>query len=238
MEGRCVTSTATTLKRPRAVLFDLDGTLIDSAPDLAASVNIVLGLHGFVPLALPAVIAMIGNGIRKLVERAFAASGVALSLAELDAAYDEMMAVYGGHLTVATTLNDGARDTMVALAGAGIALGVVTNKPQRLTETILDHFHLSDLVGAVVGGDAGFERKPAPDMLEAALARLGVAKGGSIMVGDSRADVESAKAAGIPAVVVRGGYTTVLADDLGADRVIDRLPDLLALLGAAEPVTG
>lgn len=233
-----MTSTSTTLTRPRAVLFDLDGTLIDSAPDLAASVNIVLGLHGFVPLALPAVIAMIGNGIRKLVERAFAASGIALSPAELDAAYDEMMEVYGGHLTVATTLNDGARETMAALVQAGVALGVVTNKPQRLTETILDHFHLSDLVGAVVGGDAGFERKPAPDMLEAALERLGVAKGEAIMVGDSRADVESAKAAGIPAVVVRGGYTTVLADDLGADRVIDRLPDLLALLGAAEPVTG
>lgn len=233
-----MTSTATTLKRPRAVLFDLDGTLIDSAPDLAASVNIVLGLHGFMPLDLPAVIAMIGNGIRKLVERAFAASGVALSPAELDAAYDEMMEVYGGHLTVSTTLNDGARETMAALVQAGVALGVVTNKPQRLTEIILDHFHLSDLVGAVVGGDAGFERKPAPDMLEAALARLGVAKGEAIMVGDSRADVESAKAAGIPAVVVRGGYTTVLADDLGADRVIDRLPDLLALLGAAEPVTG
>ena len=233
-----MTSTATTLKRPRVVLFDLDGTLIDSAPDLAASVNIVLGLHGFMPLALPAVIAMIGNGIRKLVERAFAASGVTLSPSELDAAYDEMMQVYGGHLTVSTTLMDGARETMAALAGAGVKLGVVTNKPQRLTETILDHFGLSPLVGAVIGGDAGFERKPAPDMLLAALARLGTAPGEAIMVGDSRADVESAKAAKLPVVVVRGGYTTVLADDLGADMVVDRLPEVLALLGAEGPVSG
>ena len=181
---------------------------------------------------------MIGNGVRKLVERAFAANAVKLSPADLDAAYDEMMEVYGGHLTVETTLCDGARETMEALADAGVALGVVTNKPQRLTETILDHFDLTSLVGAVVGGDAGFERKPAPDMLLAALARLGTAPGEAIMVGDSRADVESAKAAKLPVVVVRGGYTTVLAEDLGADMVVDRLPDVLALLGGKGPVTG
>jgi phosphoglycolate phosphatase len=231
--GAGMSKTKTMPARLRAALFDLDGTLIDSAPDLAASVNIVLGLHGFLPLPLPAVVAMIGNGIRKLVERAFAANGVTLAGAALDAAYGDMMEVYGGNLTASTVLMPGARETLAAFRDAGVKIAVVTNKPQALTEAILEHFGLAALVDTAVGGDAGFERKPAPDMLLAALERLDAPRTEAIMVGDSHADIVSAKAAGIFAICVRGGYTTTAADELGADRVVDALPNLIAATSKA-----
>jgi len=219
------------LAKPASILFDLDGTLIDSAPDLAASVNIVLGLHGFAPLDLPSVTGMIGHGIRNLVQRSFIAHDVTLTEAELDAAYAEMMEVYGGHLTRLTVLMPGARETLKAVRALGIATGVVTNKPQGLTETILAHFEVAGLVDTVIGGDQGITRKPAPDMLLAALDRLGNGRTAAIMVGDSAADCESGQAAGLPVVIVRGGYTSVLVDDFGADAVIDSLLDLPNLFG-------
>lgn len=226
------------LGRPRSILFDLDGTLIDSAPDLAYSVNRLLEERGHAPLELPVVTAMIGNGIRKLVERAFAASGNPISGGELDGAYDTMLEIYGEHLHDRTVLLDGARETMTALAAAGLSLGVVTNKPQRFTETILDHFRLSAFAEVVIGGDAGFERKPAPDMVLAALARLGVSPSAALMVGDSAADAQSSRAAGVPVILLRGGYTTVPVEELKADAVIERLDELLALVSARPPALG
>ena len=217
----------------RAVLFDLDGTLIDSAPDLAASLNRVLGNHGLGPLRLTAVIGMIGNGIRKLVERGFVACGRRLEDAALDAAYAEMIETYGAHLTDETILLPGARETIAALRDAGLPLGLVTNKPQRETEAIVAHFGLGAFFAAVVGGDAGIEKKPAPDMLLAALSHLGVSASEAVMVGDSMADVKSARAAGARAILVRGGYTTVPVEDLDADAVLDRLDELPALISKA-----
>ena len=225
-----MTTLPTTLGRPKVMLFDLDGTLIDSAPDLMSSVNIVLGLHGFMPLSLQAVIGMIGNGVKKLVERAFVASGAPLSPDELETAYAQMMEVYGGNLTAKTTLIAGARETLTAFQKAGVPIGVVTNKHRDLTETILAHFDLAPMVSTVVGGDSGFTRKPAPDMLLAALERLGGSVEGAIMVGDSHADIESGKAAGVGTVAIRGGYTAVPVEDFHPDWIVDGLPDLLVLL--------
>lgn len=236
MEARSVTAAAAP-DWPQAVLFDLDGTLIDSAPDLHASVNILLASHALGPLSLPQVVSMIGNGVKKLVERAFAACGRPLAGAVLDIEYEAMVAIYGDHLVALTTLMPGARQAVETLHAAGHRLGVVTNKPQRPTEAILDHFGLSPFLGAVIGGDSGVEKKPAPDMLFATLDRLGVAPEDALMVGDSPADVGSARAAGIAVLVVRGGYTTVPAEHLGADAVIESLDDLAtAIAGFARPV--
>lgn len=215
---------------PRAVLFDLDGTLIDSAPDLHAATNILLSTHGLGPLGLADVTAMIGNGLKKLVERAFAACGRKLSGAALQTEHLRMVEIYGDHLTVLTTLMAGVRETFDALTARGCRIAVVTNKPQMATEAILLHFGLARRVGAAIGGDAGVTKKPAPDMLLAALERLGVEPWDAVMVGDSASDVGAAHAAGIPAVVVRGGYTTVPADRLGAEAVIDSLVYLVDIL--------
>ena len=220
---------------PRAVLFDLDGTLIDSAPDLHASINILLMRRGLGPLSLPDVVSMIGNGVKKLVERAFIAVGHPLDADQLDLEYEAMIGIYADHLTVLTVLTPGAREIVEDLHAQGVLMGVVTNKPQMPTEAILDHFGLSAHLGAVVGGDAGVEKKPAPDMIFAALERLGVRPEDAVLVGDSLADVGSARAAGIPVIALRGGYTTVPVDEIGADIVIGRLADLPATLTGMRP---
>lgn len=220
---------------PRAVLFDLDGTLIDSAPDLHASINILLMRRGLGPLSLPDVVSMIGNGVKKLVERAFIAVGHPLDTDELDLEYEAMIGIYADHLTILTVLTPGAREIVEDLHAQGVLMGVVTNKPQMPTEAILDHFGLSPYLDAVIGGDSGVEKKPAPDMIFAALERLGVRPEDAVMVGDSLADVGSARAAGIPVIALRGGYTTVPVDEIGADIVIGRLADLPATLAGMRP---
>lgn len=220
---------------PRAVLFDFDGTLIDSAPDLADAVNELLGRRDLGPLSLADVTSMIGNGVEKLIERAFAATGNPLEPAALKGEHAEMMDIYARHLTGRTKLMPGAREALDELREAGVALGLVTNKPQRFIETILDFFRLSGLLGVAIGGDSGVPKKPAPDMLLAAMEELGAAPWDTVMVGDSTSDVESARAAGIPVVIVRGGYTNVPADRLGADLVIDSLAGLRAALPRLKP---
>lgn len=220
---------------PRAVLFDLDGTLIDSAPDLHASTNILLMRRGLGPLSLPDVVSMIGNGVKKLVERAFIAVGHPLDADELDLEYEAMIGIYADHLTVLTVLTPGAREIVEEFHAQGVLMGVVTNKPQMPTEAILDHFGLSPYLDAVIGGDSGVEKKPAPDMIFAALARLGLRPEDAILVGDSVADVGSARAAGIPVIALRGGYTSVPVDEIGADIVISRLVDLPATLAGMRP---
>ena len=217
----------------KAVLFDLDGTLVDSAPDIHAAMNIVLAQDRLGPLTLDQVKSMIGHGVRKLVERAYAACGRPLAGDALDEPFLRMMDVYGSNLTKLTVLMPGVADALDACDAAGLRMGVVTNKPQGPTEIILRHFGLHERFGVVVGGDAGYEKKPAPDMLLAALSRLGTAPGAAMMIGDSGADVQSARNAQIGVVVVEGGYTTVPVTELGADRVIRSLSDLPGILNAA-----
>lgn len=223
---------------PRAVLFDLDGTLIDSAPDIHAAVDELLAANGFAPLPFDRVKAMIGHGTRKLVERAFAAVGVALDEKALDAKYDQMMPIYNSHLTRLTTLLPGVPETLAALAERGVAMGVVTNKPQAPTETVLAHFGIAGRFGAVLGGDYGLPRKPAPDMLLGALRILGSNPGSAAMVGDSESDIQSGRAAGMPTVAIAGGYTNVPPHELGANLVILQfveLPAALEQIRSAQP---
>lgn len=211
---------------PQAVLFDLDGTLIDSVPDLASAVNDVLATEDLQPLATGDVRMMIGNGVRKLVERAFAARDLALDGGALDRMTDKMMAVYGGRLTDRTVLMKGAETLVTAYARAGVKIGVVTNKPEAFSRSIIEHFGLGKSVHAIVGGDTGPARKPAPDMLSHALDLIGVGAHRAIMVGDSPADIAAARAVPMPSIAVRGGYTSVPADELGADVVIDSLEQI------------
>jgi len=217
---------------PQAILFDLDGTLIDSAPDIAAAVNELLSQDGLPGQTVEAVRGMIGNGVRKLVERAYGSSGRPVEGAALDETTDRMMEVYGKHLTRHTALMPGAMEMVVAYHAARVKIGVVTNKPEAFTREILVHFGLDAHVDVVVGGDTGPARKPAPDMLEHALNKVGLNAGRALMVGDSPADIDAAKAARMASVAVRGGYTNVPADELGADRVISNLMELPAAIEA------
>ncbi|WP_421849507.1 phosphoglycolate phosphatase [Oricola sp.] len=211
---------------PEALLFDLDGTLVDSVPDLTSAINMVLSEAGHAPLAVDQVRAMIGNGIAKLVERAFAARAVALQGADLAVMTDRMMAVYGGALVDKTVPMPGAAEILRAYAAVGVRIAVVTNKPEAFSREILAALGLAESVGAVVGGDTGPARKPAPGMLAHALQQLGVSAPRAAMVGDSPADIDAARAVPMASIAMRGGYTSIPADDLGADAVIDTLADL------------
>jgi phosphoglycolate phosphatase len=173
---------------------------------------------------------MIGNGVEKLVERAFAASGRPLSQTGLEEANREMAPIYRRHTTRLTRLMPGAAEALAQLHVAGVLMGVATNKPQLATREILQHFRLAERLGVIVGGDAVTRKKPAPDALLLALEQLRTEPHEALMVGDSVTDVESARAAGLPVAIIRGGYTQIPADELGADLVCDSLLDLPAAL--------
>lgn len=219
-----------------AVLFDLDGTLIDSAPDIAAAVNELLSAHDLPELEVPQVRSMIGHGVSKLVERAFAASGMPLSGEVLEAEISRMMGIYGEHLTRLTTVYPGALEALQYCALMRIKTAIVSNKPRPFTDAIALHYGFSQWADALQGAEDHIPKKPAPDMLFAALDKAGAARERAIMVGDSIADVEAARAASLPVVLIRGGYTTTPVEQLGADRVLDSLADLPTLLQRAEQV--
>lgn len=221
-------------RRPlRAVFFDLDGTLVDSAPDITAAVNELMAAYGMEPHSLAAVRAMIGNGMETLVERAFAAHGVALSMRDFRERRETMVDIYARNLTRLTTLRPGAASSIAAARAAGLNTGVVTNKPEGFSRIILSHFDLSRALDLVIGGDSGHGRKPSPDILHAACEALRYSVDEAMLVGDSAADADAARAAGMACVILRGGYTDRPAESLGADRIVERLDDLLPIFAVA-----
>lgn len=215
---------------PRAILFDLDGTLIDSAPDLRTALNGILAGDGLGPLGVEAVRDMIGNGIRKLVERGFAACGRSLEQEVLDDREAEMTRSYEANSTAETICYPGVAEALAVARSKGIQLGLVTNKPIAATRSILAHFGIAEAFGAVIGGDEGIPRKPAPEPLWTAIQRLGVTPEDAVMVGDSAADVAAARAAGMSVIIVEGGYSRMPVTGLGADKTIASLSDLGAAL--------
>ncbi len=218
-----------------AVVFDLDGTLIDSAPDLRTAVNRMLAEKGRRALGLGAVTAMVGDGVHKLVERALTATGDgAPAGGELARATRRFIEFYEGHGAVLTRAYAGAVEALKCLRGEGYALGICTNKPQGPTREILDALGLGGYFSAVLGGDTlDGVRKPDPRHLLAAVERLGATPDRAVMVGDTENDVAAARGAGIPVIVVAFGYARVPVAELGADAVIghfDELPEAIRRL--------
>ncbi|WP_182085409.1 phosphoglycolate phosphatase [Aureimonas sp. ME7] len=223
---------------PRAVLFDLDGTLVDSLPDIHAALNQTLESLGEPPFTLEAVGRMVGQGVQVLIGRAYQALDKEIDPHTRDSIAERYLAIYSARATELTTLNAGATDAVRILAERGITLGIVTNKPGAETADILRHFGLAEQMAVVVGGDAGPRKKPAPDLLIHACREIGIEPAEALFVGDSENDVEAAQAAGMPVVAMRGGYTATGVEGLGADLVLNRLdeiPDRLAELGPRSP---
>lgn len=215
---------------PAALVFDLDGTLVDSLPDIADALGELLERHDLARHPSDRVARMIGHGVANLVDRAFAAAGRPLPGAALEAAVAEYLGLYEPRATRLTRLFPGTAETVGRMAGAGVALAVCTNKPTAVSRAMIDHYGLGGFFPVVVGGDFGPPRKPAPDLLVKAVELLGVRPHDAVMVGDSGADVAAARAAGMRVVAVGHGYTAVPAAELGADAVIAGLPDLEAAL--------
>ena len=215
---------------PEGILFDLDGTLIDSAPDITAATNELIAKEGLAPLPLAAVRGMIGKGVTNLVARAYEASGLPLSPEALGEAVARMMPVYERHLTRLTVVLPGALEIVRALSAARVRLAIVSNKPHAFTCEIARHYGFAEHLAAVRGADDGIAKKPAPDMLLVAAAQMGLKPGRCLMVGDSVSDVQAARAAGMAVIIVEGGYTSTSASALGADAVASSLSALPAAI--------
>ncbi len=217
----------------RFVVFDLDGTLIDSAPDLQAAANAVLREAGRPPLDLAAIRGFVGDGVRKLVERAFAATGGALDSGGLERATARYVALYEAAASVLTRPYDGVAETLRHLRATGLKLAVCTNKPAAAAGIVLCELGLADFFDAVSGGDSVARRKPDPEHVLDALRRIGGTPSAAAMVGDNEHDIAAGKAAGLFTIAVTYGYARVPPAALGADRLVDRFADLAAVLTSA-----
>lgn len=215
----------------KAILFDLDGTLVDTAPDLAAATDYALQRAGRPAIGLGAVRQMVGDGARALVERGFRSTGGMPSDEDFEKAVADFYAYYEDHLADTSRPFPGVVTCLAGLAERGYALAVCTNKLEVFSRELLQKLGLSDFFAAIVGGDTLPMRKPDPGHIRGTLERVGGdAIGWAAMVGDSANDVNAAKAAGLPVVAVSFGYTRTPAHALGADRLIDHFDELPAAL--------
>jgi len=217
--------------RFRTVGFDLDGTLFETAPDIAAALNHALRIAGLPQLDYQKIRPMIGGGAKRLLSRALAGdSGKRVPSDVLDPLYAELLDYYRANIAVETRAFDGLLPALDKLADAGIALGVGTNKLESLARDLLSQMGVLDRFTCVLGGDTlGTDRaKPAPDMLLELERRCG--GGPAAFVGDSIYDTGAARAAGHPCVAVSFGYRNQPVSELGADAVIDHYDALIPAL--------
>ncbi|MFC4727945.1 phosphoglycolate phosphatase [Coralloluteibacterium thermophilus] len=189
-----------------AVLFDLDGTLLHSAPDIVNAMNASLTANGLDALPSDRLISFIGKGTPVLVARALEAQGRGGDPALAERVHAGYLAAYSERIGERGVLFEGARDCLATLAGRGIAIGIVTNKYRRFTETALAQHGIADYPSVIVAGDSLPERKPRPEPLLHACRALGATPARTLMVGDSVNDAEAARAAGCDVVCVTHGY--------------------------------
>ncbi len=210
------------------VVFDLDGTLLDTLDDLTDSVNYALAQNGFPPRGEEEVRRFVGNGVRTLVERAVPAGGAGGE--RIEAVFDCFKRHYVDHCTVKTDLYPGVGDMLRGLKAAGYKVAIVSNKLQGGVDELCRRF-FRDTVQVAVGERAGVRRKPAPDMVEIALRELGAGREEAVYVGDSDVDLATAARAGLPCISVSWGFRD--RDFLkrsGAVRLADSPADVLPLL--------
>lgn len=215
------------------IVFDLDGTLVDTAPDLIRALYETLDLEGLPHPQPGQVKKLVGQGARALIERGASLAGANFSPKRLDELTAAFIEFYRADIAGGSRAFPGAADALTVLAGAGAKLSICTNKRTDLSVQLLEALKLADRFSAIVGADAVTDRKPHPDHYRAAVTRAGGVVRRSVMVGDSIADVAAAKAAGAPVVVVRFGYADQAPERLGADILIqryDELPDAVARL--------
>ena len=214
------------LGRFRTILFDLDGTLVDTAPDLAGAMNAVLGRDGRPHLPVAAVRAMVGRGAQVLIEKGFAATGASADPERLPGLVENFLDYYRLNLTANSVPFVGAREVVADFAAQGARLGVCTNKPFDLAEALLRELDFRSPFHSVRGADSAPYKKPDPRHVYDTLTLAGGSHGEAVLIGDSETDVKAARAAGIPVVLVSFGYTETPVTELGGDAIIDHFRDL------------
>jgi phosphoglycolate phosphatase len=216
----------------RAVLFDLDGTLVDTAPDLGHALNLMLARRGQAPLSATAIRAQASHGSQGLIKIGF---GIAQSDPAFPDLRHEFLEIYSAHLADRSRLFPGMDQLLAGFERRGIAWGVVTNKPARLSEPLLEQLDLLSRAACVVSGDTCARAKPAPEPMLHACRAVAVAPEHCLYVGDAERDVQAARAVGMPVVVALYGYLseTDRPEVWGGDGYIRQPLDLLDYPGLA-----
>lgn len=217
---------------PPIAVFDLDGTLADTAGDLIATLNVILEQEGLAPLPLERARDMIGAGARALIERGFEAAGKELAPSHLEGLFRQFMVHYGENICVRTQLFPGVEAALDRLEAAGFILAICTNKVEEHSVKLLDELGIGHRFAANCGRDTFPYFKPDPRHLTMTIERAGGDPRRAFMVGDSRTDIVTAQNAGIPVIAVPFGYTEVPVETLGPDVVIDHFDELFAAVEA------
>ena len=224
------------------IAFDLDGTLVDTAPDLIGTLNVLLRDEGLAPLPLAEARPFIGRGARWMIERGFEAAGAHLHPTRTQGLFDRFIAHYLGRIAEESRPFPGCEAALDALKAGGAKLCVCTNKRTDLSVALLEALGIAGRFEAVIGADAAPAIKPDPRHLQAAVDAVRGDMGRTVMVGDAFTDAGAARAANAHLILVSFGYTETPAAELNPDILIDRfdqLPDACRrLLGACEPQPG
>ncbi len=210
-----------------AYVFDLDGTLIDTAPDLHFAINEILAGEGRRAIAPEEMRLLIGNGVRKLVERAFVRTGAPIAPERHDAVTEDFLARYMAHQSERSSVFPGVVETLERLQADGTRLAVLTNKPHDSAVKLIEQFDLKRFFPVIFGGGLRDYLKPDARLFAEVLAELGT-DGPAVMVGDSLPDLQTGRNAGVPVVLVSFGYCTEPPETLGADAVVDSFADIPA----------
>src|SRR5579871_5570014 len=197
------------------IIFDLDGTLIDTAPDLIATLNVVLSREGLPAVPEDEARTLIGRGARRMLERGLAMAGQAAN--DIDRLYDDFITYYSDHLADRSRPFPGAEAALDILAERGCTFAVCTNKLEWLSVRLLTNLGLADRFAAICGQDTFGVQKPDPEALLGTLRRAGGSRELAVMVGDSQTDIATARAALVPVVAVDFGYTVIPVAELEPD---------------------
>ena len=208
------------------IAFDLDGTLVDSAPDLIGTLNVILQQEGVAPLQLEEARPFIGHGARRLIERGFAAQGRPLSTDHVPALFERFLAHYNEHSADLTRPYPGVVECLAQMKAAGARLAVCTNKLTGLSTPILEKLDLARFFDAVVGADSAPAAKPDPRHLICAVEAAGGRIERAVMVGDASTDAGAARAAKAPLILVSFGYTEIPAAELAPDILVDHFDQM------------
>jgi phosphoglycolate phosphatase len=212
----------------RTVVFDLDGTLVDTAPDLINALNYVLDREGLPPVPVHAARTMIGAGARRLIERGLELEGRAVALEDLDRLTRDFIDYYADHIADTSRPFEGLEDALDDLAARGYRFAVCTNKLEWLSKLLLDRLGLSARFSAICGADTFGIAKPDPAILRQTVARAGGEMASTVMVGDAGPDIGVARRAGVPVIGVEFGYTEVPIAELKPDLLIGHMNQLPA----------
>jgi phosphoglycolate phosphatase len=216
----------------RTVVFDLDGTLVDTAPDLISALNFILAREGLPPVPLKSARMLIGAGVRRLLERGLEVDGRHASVEDLDRLTADFIDYYADHIADASRPFDGLESALDDLKAQGYRFAVCTNKLEGLSKLLLDRLGLSARFAAICGADTFGVSKPDPAILQQTVARAGGQLSTAIMVGDAGPDIGVARRAGIPVIGVEFGYTDVPIAELKPDRLIGHMRELPAAVEA------